>query len=40
MDKAAISLAHENNLKIYVTKLEEGMLYKILENRFTGTVIS
>ncbi len=39
MDKAAISLAEENNLPIYVTKLEKGMLNKILENKFTGTII-
>jgi uridylate kinase len=39
MDKAAISLAHENKLPIYVTKLENGMLEKILQNKFEGTII-
>jgi uridylate kinase len=39
MDKAAIAMAHENNLKIIVTKLEEGMLDKILSNKFEGTII-
>ncbi len=39
MDKAAISLAEANNLPIYVTKLEVGMLDKILENKFEGTII-
>ncbi len=40
MDKAAISLAEANNLPIYVTKLENGMLIKILQNKFDGTIIS
>ena len=40
MDKAAISLAEENKLPIYVTKLEKGMLNKILEKKFDGTIIS
>jgi uridylate kinase len=40
MDKAAISLAEANNLPIYVTKLEPGMLIKILQNKFDGTIIS
>ncbi len=40
MDKAAISLAEENKLPIYVTKLEVGMLDHILENNFEGTIIS
>ncbi len=40
MDKAAISLAEENKLPIYVTKLERGILNKILENKFEGTIIS
>ena len=40
MDKAAISLAEENKLPIYVTKLEKGMLNKILQNKFEGTIIS
>jgi uridylate kinase len=39
MDKAAISLAEANNLPIYITKLEVGMLDKILENKFQGTII-
>lgn len=39
MDKAAISLAEANNLPIYVTKLEPGMLIKILQNKFEGTII-
>lgn len=47
MDKAAISLAEANKLPIYVTKLEAGMLDKILsghtdplgENNFNGTII-
>ncbi len=39
MDKAAISLAEANSLTIYVTKLEIGMLNKILENKFEGTII-
>jgi uridylate kinase len=39
MDKAAISLAEANNLPIYVTKLEMGMMVKILENKFSGTII-
>lgn len=39
MDKAAISLAEANSLPIYVTKLEIGMLNKILENKFEGTII-
>jgi uridylate kinase len=40
MDKAAISLAEEHNLPIYVTKLEKGMLSKILEGKFEGTILS
>lgn len=43
MDKAAISLAEANNLPIYVTKLEVGMLDKILDAqhlKFEGTIIS
>ena len=40
MDRAAISMAHENKLPIYVTKLEVGMLDKILEKKFKGTIIS
>lgn len=39
MDKAAISMAEANNLPIYVAKLEVGMLDKILENKFEGTII-
>jgi uridylate kinase len=39
MDKGAISMAEANNLPIYVTKLEVGMLDKILENKFNGTII-
>lgn len=40
MDKAAISLAEEHGLPIYVAKLEKGMLNKILENKFEGTILS
>jgi uridylate kinase len=40
MDKAAISMAEANKLPVYVTKLEVGMLDKILENQFQGTIIS
>jgi uridylate kinase len=39
MDKAAISLAEEHKLPIYVTKLEKGMLSKILDGKFEGTVL-
>jgi uridylate kinase len=39
MDKAAIALAEEHSMPIYVAKLEKGMLLKILENKFEGTVL-
>jgi uridylate kinase len=39
MDKSAVSMAHDNKLKIFVTKLEVGMLDKLLENKFEGTII-
>jgi uridylate kinase len=40
MDKAAISLAEEHKLPIYVTELKKGMLDDVLGDNFSGTIIS
>lgn len=39
MDRAAISLASENNMKIMVCKLKSGMMENILSADFDGTII-
>ncbi len=39
MDRAAISMAHENNMPIMVTELKAGMISNILSDMFNGTTI-
>jgi uridylate kinase len=40
MDKAAMAMAHENNIPILVTELKKGMITNILGKNFNGTKIS
>ncbi len=40
MDKAAIAMAHENKMPIYVTELRNGMIDNILSENFDGTIMS
>ncbi len=39
MDRAAMSMAHSNNMKIMVCELKPGMITNVLSDSFDGTVI-